>query len=231
VRRIRLVLLIAVAGGVVTTAVAAPLPAMSQLRPWIADAGAAGPLLYLLVYVLGTLVLAPRPVLTVLGGALFGPILGAALALLAGTLAALASFLLVRVLGRDLAAARLGKLGDLDALLASRGWLAVVYLRLLPIIPFAMVNYGFGISSVRTTQFVLGTALGSMPATVLLATAAGTIDSPTAPASYVPLAGCALLGAAAATIARRRRRLSRDLPDEQASPQVPATRPRPSPAR
>ncbi|SHF29043.1 TVP38/TMEM64 family protein [Streptoalloteichus hindustanus] len=205
-RRLRLAGLLVVVAVLATLAFTVPLPSPDQVRDWVLGTGPFAPLTYLAVYVAATLVLVPRPLLSLAGGSLFGAAGGTALAVVGATAAALASFFLARALGRELVAARLerGALGRVDALLRRHGWLAVLQLRLLPVIPFSAVNYACGVTSLRPAHFALGTAVGSVPATVLVVLAGAALDDPTSPGFLVPLGVAVVLGAATAVVARRR---------------------------
>ncbi|MBR8742899.1 TVP38/TMEM64 family protein [Nocardiopsis sp. MG754419] len=145
-------------------------PDPEVVRAWTADAGTAGFLAYLAAYVLAVQALVPRPALNVAGGVLFGPVSGLALALVGGVLAALAQFLVARYVAGDALARRLPTRvrGYLEGLAGPRALLAVVQLRLIPVIPYQMVNYGFGLTMIPVTPFVVGTALGSVPATAAM---------------------------------------------------------------
>jgi uncharacterized membrane protein YdjX (TVP38/TMEM64 family) len=203
----RVVALATVLATVAAVALVAPLPDIAAVQDWIRSAGAAAPLLYLSGYVAGALLFVPRPLLTIAGGLLFGAVLGTALAVLGATIAALISFLVARAVGRDLLTARSGRarLAKVDDLLRRRGWLAVAYLRLLPMIPFAVVNYGCGLTSLPISHFVVGTAVGSLPGTALLVVAGGSLTNPTSPAFFVPVTIAAVTGLIGLLLSRRRR--------------------------
>ncbi|MCP2257714.1 putative membrane protein YdjX, TVP38/TMEM64 family, SNARE-associated domain [Streptoalloteichus tenebrarius] len=207
-QRLRVAGLVAVAAALGALALTVPLPTPEQVREWVLGTGPFAPLAYVAVYVAAALVLVPRPLLSLAGGTLFGAVAGSALAVVGATAAALASFFVARALGRDLVAARLerGALGRVDGLLRRHGWLAVLQLRLLPVVPFSAVNYACGVTSLRPAHFALGTAVGSVPATVLVVLAGASLDDPTSPGFLVPLVLAVVLCAGAALVARRRAR-------------------------
>ncbi|NNH68718.1 TVP38/TMEM64 family protein [Nocardia uniformis] len=161
-----------------------PLPTATQVRTW---ADSCGPLLPLVFFTLHALVCVtpfPRTVFTLSAGMLFGPVLGLSLTISASTVSAVLALLLVRALDKDRMRARLTHptVRSIDERLARRGWLAVGSLRLIAFAPFAVVNYCAGLSSVRTTPYVVATVLGILPGTigtVLLADALTTSASPT----------------------------------------------------
>ena len=123
---------------------------VGRTLPWSAVAAA------LSGAVLG-MALFPRAAFAVLAGLLFGPLLGTACAMAGQLLGSGAAFTLSRVLGRDAVAGssvdvRASRLVGDGA--PRRGLVAVIWARLLPIVPYGLVNYGFGLTSVRPAVFV-----------------------------------------------------------------------------
>lgn len=149
---------------VTAVVVGVPMPDLAVLRDWITAAGPVAPALYLAGYVAASLVFVPRPLLNAAAGVVFTAWLGVAAALAGGVAAALVQFGLARFLARDFVAARLPSavVARLDRLTDRHGLLAVIQLRLLPIVPFAAVNHGFGLTRLGVAPFVAGTALGSL---------------------------------------------------------------------
>lgn len=145
-------------------------PNVSSLQSRVEEAGGAGVLVFVLGYALLTLLPAPKAVLTVLGGILYGFWLGALLAWLAALIGAVVAFGLGRLLGRD-AVDRLirGRLDRADRLLADHGLGAVIAARLVPVLPFTVVNYAGGLTGVRLRDFVIGSAIGVVPGSLAYA--------------------------------------------------------------
>ena len=80
------------------------------------------------------------------------------------------AFVIARGLGRDAVEARLGgRLRELDANLARRGFSYMFLLRLLPIMPFNWVSYGAGVTGITFRSYVAATALGIAPLVALYA--------------------------------------------------------------
>lgn len=153
-------------------------PSLREIQVWLGQSGAAGPLLYVGAYVVAVFALLPRPALNAAGGLLFGLPLGLLLALAGGMLSALAQFFFARYVAHDAVAKLLSERArtKLDRLVHGRGLLATVQLRLVPVIPYQAVNYGFGLTSIPLGHFALGTFLGSVPVTLafVLVGAGGT---------------------------------------------------------
>lgn len=156
------------------------VPTAAEVRALVVGAGAWAPALYVLVFASLTLVAAPRNVLTTVGAALFGVAGGIALSWLAALLGAAAGFGVGRFLGAD-AVERLtrGRLERVSAALRDHGTESVIAARLMPVVPFAAVNYGAGVLGVRFAHFALGTAVGIIPGTVAYAVlGAYALDDP-----------------------------------------------------
>lgn len=172
-------------------------PDLGEVRAWTADAGLRGAMVYLAAYVLAVQALVPRPALNVAGGLLFGLASGVVLALTGGVLAAVIQFAVARHVAGDALSRRLPERvrNRLEGLVGWRALLAVVQLRLIPVIPYQMVNYGFGVTGLRAGPFAVGTALGSLPATaamVLAGTGGTDLGFPVAVATGVAAALLAL---------------------------------------
>ena len=109
-------------------------------------------------------------IITVAGGLLFGVVLGAALAVTGATLGASLLFLAARGALRPLLAARAGGLMErLRPGLERDGFLYVVSLRLIPVVPFWLINLAASLSGMRFRDFAAGTALGIIPGTTIFA--------------------------------------------------------------
>lgn len=145
-----------------------PHPSVEQIRDWAQSIGPTFPLIFFVAHALVTVAPFPRTVFTFSAGVLFGTVTGVAVAAGATAVSAVLALLLVRVIGRDAFAHRLDHpaVRSIDARLAQRGWLAVGSLRLIAPIPFSLINYCCGVSSIRITPFLIATVLGVLPGTV-----------------------------------------------------------------
>jgi uncharacterized membrane protein YdjX (TVP38/TMEM64 family) len=122
------------------------------------------PLLYVAVYAGGTPLGMPGSVLTILGGLTFGTVYGSLYVLVGANIGANLAFGLARSLGRD-AVARFVK-GPVDAIdrqLRDQGFLRILQLRLIPVVPFNLLNFVSGLSGIRHTHYMFGTLIGMIP--------------------------------------------------------------------
>ena len=135
---------------------------------------------YLLVYLLRPIVLFPASVLTVVGGILFGPVVGVLVVVVAANASAMVAYGVGRLLGR-----RPGGIespGD-DASLRHR-WASrmransfeTVLIMRLVFVPYDLVSYLAGVLRLRWLPFLLATALGSLPGTVSFVLLGASLD-------------------------------------------------------
>lgn len=151
----------------VAAAVFVPMPTAVQLRDWATSVGPWFPLTFLAAYVAATVFPFPRTAFTLAAGLLFGSALGTGLAVLASTASAVIALWLVRAVGWQLD--RLVShpaIDAVDARLRRRGWPVVLSLRLIPAVPFSVINYAAGASAVRALPYTLATFVGLIPGTL-----------------------------------------------------------------
>ena len=143
------------------------VPPIEQVQQTVASWGWAGGAVFVGLYAAITLTPAPKNVLSVAAGLIFGFAGALALVYLGALLGAAAAFALGRWLGRDAVERYTGtRVARLDELVRRRGLAAVIGVRLIPIIPFTAINYGAGLTAVRLRDYALGTAIGIIPGTV-----------------------------------------------------------------
>ena len=140
---------------------------VAALQAWVEGAGAAGPLLFMAVYALATVLFLPGSVLTLAGGALFGPVWGTLWNLTGATLGAALAFLVARYLGADWVARRAGpRLQRLNDGVTSEGWRFVAFVRLVPLFPFNLLNYALGLTRIPFVAYVLATWVFMLPGAI-----------------------------------------------------------------
>jgi uncharacterized membrane protein YdjX (TVP38/TMEM64 family) len=136
---------------------------------WIDGLGAWGPAAFIAGYALATVALVPGSLLTLAAGAIFGVTKGTAIVLVAATLGASLAFLVARYLARGPVERWLAgneRLAAMDRAIAGDGFRVVLLLRLVPFVPFNLLNYALGLTSVRFGEAVLA-SVGMLPGTLL----------------------------------------------------------------
>src|SRR6267378_807607 len=137
---------------------------------WIGKLGPWGPVIFAGIYIVATVFFIPGSVLTLGAGAVFGVGLGSVCVSISATLGATAAFLVGRYLARDAIARKIGKnekFAAIDRAVADEGWKIVFLTRLSPVFPFTLLNYVFGLTRVKLSQYVLASWLGMIPGTVM----------------------------------------------------------------
>ena len=163
--------LAAVVIAIVGIAVLAPLGDwLVSLVTWIdANRAIAWPI-YVLSYIVATVLMLPGSILTLAAGFIFGLPLGIALVSLSSDLGAVCAFLVGRYVARDWVAAKISGLprfAALDRAAGRDGFLIVALVRLSPLFPFNLTNYGLGLTAVRFRDYLLASWIGMLPGTVL----------------------------------------------------------------
>jgi uncharacterized membrane protein YdjX (TVP38/TMEM64 family) len=140
------------------------------LRDWIDSLGALGPLVFVFIYAGATVAALPGIAITIVAGAIFGSLVGVIVVSIASTLGASTAFLIARYFARDATAkwlAKREKFKKLDNLTEKHGAIIVAIVRLVPLFPFNLVNYGFGLTKVRFWTYVFWSWLCMLPGTIL----------------------------------------------------------------
>jgi uncharacterized membrane protein YdjX (TVP38/TMEM64 family) len=136
----------------------------NQLQIYLEKMGIWTPIIYILLYTLGTLLILPSTPLNLTGGAIFGIWWGTLWTTLAALIAALVAFIFTRTVGREIIAKKFaGRWEAIDAEIRLGGLFYMFAIRLLPIIPYGLVNFAAGLTSIRLKDYFLGTLMGTLP--------------------------------------------------------------------
>ncbi len=137
---------------------------------WAKGMGAAGGAIYAVFYIVGTALFFPGLPLTLGAGFLYGAVIGTLVVSPASVAGASLAFLIARYFARDWVTRRLKKYPQaaaIDRAIEKNGFKAVVLLRLQPVLPFNILNYALGLTSIRLRDYMLASWIGMFPATVL----------------------------------------------------------------
>lgn len=131
---------------------------------WITGFGPWAPIVFIGVYAAATVMFLPGSILTLAGGALFGPLWGGVYSLTGATAGAVIAFLVARYLFSDWLMARGGRrYRRVIEGVEQEGWRFVAMTRLLPFVPFNLLNYALGLSRIRTAHYVATTVICMVP--------------------------------------------------------------------
>jgi len=208
----------------VAIALLVPLPSAVQLRDWATSVGPWFPLAFFAAHVVVTIFPFPRTAFTLAAGLLFGPLLGVSLAVVASTISAVAALLLVRAAGWQLG--RLVKHPRVDALnlrLAERGWPTVLSMRMIPAVPFSVLNYAAGSSAVRVVPYTLATFAGLLPGTAAIVILGDALTGHVSPLLFLVslcTASVGIAGLAYEIRTHRRQHRAAEVDDEPSEPAI-----------
>ncbi|MBI3995474.1 MAG: TVP38/TMEM64 family protein [Nitrospirae bacterium] len=139
------------------------------IRAAIQSVGPLAPVLYLLIYSIAPVFFVPGWIITIGGGLAFGAVWGTVLTVIGATIGATLAFFVARTMGRDFVARVLKEkfktLNTIDEQAATHGFQVIFFLRLIPLVPFNVLDYVAGISKIGTRDYILATFLGIIPGT------------------------------------------------------------------
>ena len=143
-----------------------------QLINWVQQLGPIGVVVFIVAYAVATVLFLPGWIFTVSAGLIYGVIGGTAVALCGAVIGASLAFLVARYfLRRNIEQMTRSnpRFGAIDRAIGENGWKIVGLLRLSPLVPFNLSNYFYGITSISFGAYVLVSAIGMIPGTLLYA--------------------------------------------------------------
>ena len=143
---------------------------IETISDWVKTLGPFGVVVFVLIYAVATVLFMPGSVLTIAAGLIFGVALGTLAAWSGAVLGASLAFIVGRYLARSKIEEKTKdneKFQAIDEAIGKRGWKIIGLLRLSPLIPFNASNYFYGITKVGFWPYVLASAGGMLPGTLL----------------------------------------------------------------
>ena len=164
----RLVLLAVLVAGIACAVTWRGYLTVPQIQSFVASLGPWGPLVFMLAYTVGPAFLVPGLPLDLAAGVLFGPVWGTVYSLVGATAGATVAFLGARTVGREWTEEKLsGPLKKLKEGVDKGGWEFVAFVRLVPVIPFNLLNYALGLTRIGLVPYVLASFVFMAPATAV----------------------------------------------------------------
>ena len=163
----RLVLGLAIAGAAISLALFREHLDPALIESSIRALGLWAPFGYIVIFALGTVLFLPGAIFGLAGGMFFGPLWGTILNLAGATLGATAAFLAARYLAAGWVRRKAG--GRLERLIAgveAEGWRFVAFVRLVPLVPFNLLNYALGLTHIPLTHYILASIVCMAPGTI-----------------------------------------------------------------
>jgi uncharacterized membrane protein YdjX (TVP38/TMEM64 family) len=137
---------------------------LTNLMAWVEQAGVLAPLVFIVIYAVATVLMVPGLILTIAGGALFGPWLGTLLNVLGATVGAGMAFLLARYVTQDWVEQKAqGWLKRVKQGVEEEGWRFVAFTRLVPLFPFVLLNYALGLTRIPLSHYLVASFICMLP--------------------------------------------------------------------
>lgn len=154
------------------------LEQIHKLKNWISSFGFIAPLIFILIYILATILFLPGTPLTLLAGLIFGPILGTIYVSIASTIGACFAFIIARYIGRDYIETKFrsnSMFQKIDQGVKLHDWKMIAITRLVPLFPFNAQNYIYGLTDIPLLIYAFVSWLCMLPATFAYVSLAGSI--------------------------------------------------------
>ena len=151
-----------------------------KIKTWVEDFGRIAPLVYIGLYLVSTVFFLPGSPVTVLAGFVFGPLWGIFYASVASIISVSVAFLIARYVARDLVEGWVkdnAQFRKIDEQVEEQGWRILMFTRLVPIFPFNLQNYAYGLTSIRFSTYVLVSAIFMLPGTAVFVQLGGAFVS------------------------------------------------------
>ena len=151
-----------------------------KIKTWVASFGKIAPLVYIGLYLVSTVFFLPGSPVTILAGFVFGPLWGVFYASVASIISVSVAFLIARYVARDLVEGWVkgnAQFQKIDEQVEEQGWRILMFTRLVPIFPFNLQNYAYGLTSIRFSTYVLVSAIFMLPGTAVFVQLGGAFVS------------------------------------------------------
>ncbi|HMK50658.1 MAG TPA: VTT domain-containing protein [Thermodesulfovibrionales bacterium] len=138
------------------------------VRGLISGYGTLAPAIYMLIYAIAPSLFLPGLPLTIAGGILFGPFWGVVYSITGATIGACIAFLVSRYIARNWVEKKLlsPKWKRLDEGVENHGWKIVAFTRLIPLFPFNLLNYAFGLTKIKFLHYAVTSFICMLPACI-----------------------------------------------------------------
>jgi uncharacterized membrane protein YdjX (TVP38/TMEM64 family) len=162
----------------------------------VTAAGIYAPVLYILIYIAATVLFIPGSILTITGGFIFGAVEGTIYTVIGATIGATIAFFFARLIGGSFIEnieKKFTKLKDYDKGIEKNGIQIMLFLRLIPLFPFAALNYAMGLTKIKARDYIFASFIGMIPGTFVYSYIGATATDIRSPEFYFALFLLALL--------------------------------------
>lgn len=156
------------------------LDGLNSLRDWINGFGVVAPIVFIVIYAVATVAFLPGAPLSLLAGLVFGAVWGTLWTVIGATLGATLAFLIGRYAARGLVESWTTsneQVRRLDEGVEKHGWRMLFITRLVPLFPFNLQNYAYGLTRIGVGSYVLLTGICIVPGVIVYTFAGGSLAS------------------------------------------------------
>lgn len=149
----------------------------ASIRDYIQGFGKLAAVVYIIAYALNTIsIVPPIAALSLTAGLAFGEVWGALFLMTGAMIGTNITFAISRFFGRGLVEKILkGKFKNLDEKLEKNGFMTVLFFRVVPLLPYEVLNYACGLSKIKFKDYLFATFLGLIPGVVVSAFFGGSL--------------------------------------------------------
>ncbi|WP_461204841.1 TVP38/TMEM64 family protein [Clostridium sp. DL1XJH146] len=163
------------------------------IKQFVLSFGIYAPMIYILAYILRSVLFFPASIFTIAGGLTFGPVWGTIYVVIGASLGAYLSFFLSRILGKEVINKWIGSRITGTKLDQEIGFKAVVIFRLIPIFPFDGVSYVSGFTDIPFWKYALATTIGIIPGTFAFIYLGYSLNNPISKTFFIAIGLLVLL--------------------------------------
>lgn len=151
-----------------------------KIKEWVSGFGIIAPLIYIGFYIVATLFFLPGLPITVLSGIAFGPVWGVVYVWISATVGVSLAFLVARYVARGLVENWVSgndQFRKIDEKVEQEGWRILMFTRLVPIFPFNLQNYAYGLTKIKFSTYALVSSIFMLPGTIAYVQIGGALVS------------------------------------------------------
>lgn len=151
-----------------------------KIKDWVSSFGITAPLVYIGFYIVATLFFLPGLPITVLSGIAFGPVWGIIYVWVGATIGVSLAFLIARYVARELIESWVtdnAQFRKIDEKVEQEGWRILMFTRLVPIFPFNLQNYAYGLTKIKFPTYALVSSIFMLPGTIAYVQIGGALVS------------------------------------------------------
>ena len=176
----------------------------SEIKEYILSFGIWAPVIYIILFTLVPLTLFPDSVLAIAGGMCFGVMGGAVCTMIGAILGGTLAFFISRTLGKGFAKKfSNNEMQKISTKIEEKGFLIVLFLRLIPLFPFDVISYSAGLSKIKLKDFIFATVIGTIPGILIFSNIGDKAMNPGSADFYISI-GFLLLLLAGSVIVKKK---------------------------